>query len=190
MTSSSSNNAVEDVVALFDAFGSSTYDEGVTLAEHSLQTAAQAAADSAEDVLVAAALLHDVGHMLQAQARGNEQYTDADWNHDAVAADWLRPRFGDAVAEPVGQHVSAKRWLCAREPDYFGTLSAASVASLAAQGGPFTNAEADAWHALPGAEAAIRLRRWDDDGKIVGLRIEPLSAYIDLLRCSSEDEPR
>jgi len=128
-----------------------------------------------------AALLHDVGHLLQARARGDENYLAADWDHDIVAADWLRPRFGDAVADPVGHHVSAKRWLCLREPEYLDALSPASVASLAAQGGPFTDAEATRWRALPGADDAIRLRRWDDDGKVEGLDIASLTGYEALL---------
>lgn len=175
-------SATKHVLALFAEFGSSNYDEGVTLTEHSLQTAALARAEGASDTLIAAALLHDVGHFLQAQDRGNENYLAADWAHDTVAASWLRPRFGPAVADPVGHHVSAKRWLCACDPTYFQTLSTASVASLEAQGGPFTAEEAKAWRQEPGAEEAIQLRRWDDDGKVLGLTIAPLAAYDALLR--------
>lgn len=174
--------ATDEVFGLFAEFGSSNYDEGVTLTDHSLQTAALAVAEGAHDALVLAALLHDVGHFLQARARGNENYLAFDWAHDTIAADWLRPRFGDEVADPVGHHVSAKRWLCAREPAYFDALSSASVASLAAQGGPFTDDEADEWRTRSGADAAIRLRRWDDDGKVAGLTIAPLAEYEALLR--------
>lgn len=184
--SAAQNRAVAEVADLFGRFGSSNYDEGVTLTDHSLQTAALARAEGGSDALVVAALLHDVGHLLQAQDRGNENYLAADWAHDTVAAEWLRPRFGDAVADPVGHHVSAKRWLCACEPEYFDSLSAASVASLAAQGGPFTDAEAEQWRAQSGAEEAIRLRRWDDDGKVAGLTIAPLADYTHLLERFSE----
>lgn len=184
--SAAQNRVVVEVLDLFDRFGSSNYDEGVTLTDHSLQTAALARAEGASDVLVLASLLHDVGHFLQAQDRGNENYLADDWAHDTVAAEWLRPRFGDEVADAVGHHVSAKRWLCASEPSYFDSLSAASVASLAAQGGPFTESEAIDWREQPGAEAAIRLRRWDDDGKVAGLNIAPLSDYTELLQRFSE----
>ncbi len=173
-----------EIERLFATYGSSNYDEGVTLEQHCLQTAALAAADGANDELVLAALLHDVGHFLQAEARGNENYLATDWDHDVVAADWLRPRFGDAVADAVGHHVSAKRWLCTAEPEYLKALSPASVASLAAQGGKFTEAEAAEWKVQPGTDDAVRLRRWDDDGKVEGVNVQPLSAYLPLLRSS------
>ncbi len=184
------DDTVSEIVRLFAEFGSSNYDEGVTLEQHCLQTAALAAAEGASDELIIASLLHDIGHFLQAEARGNENYLAGDWDHDVVAADWLRPRFGDAVANAVGHHVSAKRWLCAAEPAYFDALSAASIASLAAQGGTFTDAEAEAWKEQPGTDDAVRLRRWDDDGKIRGLTVQPLSAYADLLHRFSEDGAR
>lgn len=184
------SNPVAEVVRLFAEFGASNYDEGVTLEQHCLQTAALAACDGAGDELILAALLHDVGHFLQAEARGDENYLASDWDHDVVAADWLRPRFGDAIADAVGHHVSAKRWLCTAEPEYFDALSAASVASLAAQGGRFTEAEATEWRSLGGTEDAVRLRRWDDDGKVEGVNVEPLSAYIDLLQRFSESGAR
>ena len=180
------NPAVAEVFALFEAFGSSNYDEGVTLTDHSLQTAALARTAGSPDALVVAALLHDVGHLLQARYRGNENYLDPNWDHDSVAAEWLRPRFGDAIANPVGHHVSAKRWLCACEPDYYDALSTASKASLAAQGGPFSGVAANHWRSQAGAEDGIRLRRWDDDGKVEGLAIAPLAEYVHLL-CAAED---
>ena len=62
------------VVRLFGEFGNSTYDEGVTLLDHSLQTAALARSEGAPIELVLASLLHDVGHLLQAEARGYENY--------------------------------------------------------------------------------------------------------------------
>lgn len=183
-------NAVDEVLSLFADFGSSNYDEGVTLEDHSLQTAALARSNDATDSLVLAALLHDVGHMLQAQERGNENYLAVDWEHDLVAAEWLQPRFGQAVAQPVGHHVCAKRWLCSVEPGYLSSLSDASVKSLAAQGGSFSQEEADRWLRQPGAEDAIALRRWDDDGKVAGVTIEPLSTYVDLLKAASSSGRR
>ncbi len=177
-------NAVAEVFDLFARGGSVTYDEAVTLEEHSLQTAALALHAEAPDHLVVAALLHDIGHVLESDARGNHDYTSTEWCHDAVAAEWLRPRFGDAVADAVAGHVDAKRWLCATDPGYHDTLSAASKASLIAQGGVFSDTEADAWGSLPGADDAVRLRRWDDDGKVAGLRIPPLDHYRPLLGSS------
>lgn len=175
------SEAVREVIDLFFEFGSSTYDEGVTLTEHCLQTAALAERDGAPPALVAAALLHDIGHLLQAKARGNEDYLVSDWAHDTVAADWLSPRFGAQVGEPVRHHVSAKRWLCQAEPGYVEQLSGASVASLEAQGGTFSLEQANRWKSLPGTDEAVALRRWDDAGKVAGLTLRPLESYVALL---------
>ena len=175
------SDAVAEVATLFATYGSSTYDEGVTLGQHCLQTAALAVAADASDQLIAAALLHDIGHLLQAQARGDEEYLAKDWNHDAVARDWLEPRFGEAVATPVGEHVAAKKWLCFAEPDYFAALSNASKASLRAQGGQFDEAEAKRWGRALGSSEAIQLRRWDDAAKVADLPVAPLATYLPLL---------
>src|SRR6266566_7039466 len=108
------------------------------------QAAALAAAAGADAPLVAAALLHDVGHL-----RGE---TDA--RHGAAGAHWLSRWFGDPVTEPVRLHVAAKRYLCATEPGYFGLLSPESVRTLARQGGPMTPEQAAAFAALPYARDA------------------------------------
>jgi gamma-butyrobetaine dioxygenase len=85
------------------------------------------------------------------------------------------------VAEPVRLHVAAKRYLCAIEPEYRGALSAASIRTLDAQGGPFSQAEAGAFQALPHARDALRLRRWDDAAKVAGARTPDLEHYRPLL---------
>jgi gamma-butyrobetaine dioxygenase len=67
------------------------------------------------------------------------------------------------------------------EPDYRAGLSAASVRTLQVQGGPFSQAEAGAFQALPHAHDAIRLRRWDDAAKVAGARTPDLEHYRALL---------
>ena len=166
------NPAVAEIEALFAAHGAKSYGEGVTMLEHALQAAALAEAEGAEDSLVVAALLHDIGHFLQP--------ADDDFGyhkHDRSGGDWLARRFGPAVSEPVRLHVAAKRYLCAVEPDYVGRLSAASVHSLTKQGGPMSPAEAAAFATLPHAAAAARLRRWDDGGKRDGMAVPDLWHY-------------
>jgi len=165
-------SVLEEIEALYARHGGESYGEGVTMLQHSLQTAALAQAEGADDSLVVAALLHDVGHFLQP--------TDDSYGyhkHDRSGGDWLARRFGPAVSEPVRLHVAAKRYLCASEPDYFGKLSAASVHSLGKQGGPMSAAEAAAFAASPHAEAATRLRRWDDGGKRENLHVPDFPAY-------------
>ncbi len=166
------NPVVAEIEALFARHGGETYGEGVTQLQHALQTAALAAAEGADDALVVAALLHDVGHFLQP--------TDDSFGyhkHDRSGGAWLAQRFGPAVSEPVRLHVAAKRCLCATEADYFGKLSAASVHSLSKQGGPMSAAEVAAFSASPHAAAAMRLRRWDDGGKLEGIVVPDLPDY-------------
>jgi gamma-butyrobetaine dioxygenase len=166
------NPVIQEIEELFARHGVESYGEGVTQLEHALQTAALAEAEGADDSLVAAALLHDVGHFLQP--------TDDSFGyhrHDRSGGTWLAQRFGPAVSEPVRLHVAAKRYLCATEADYFAKLSPASVHSLSKQGGPMSPEEAAAFTASPHAAAALRLRRWDDGGKVDGLGVPDLAHF-------------
>jgi gamma-butyrobetaine dioxygenase len=150
---------------LFASEGAAEYlGEPVTQAEHMLQAAALAERDGAAPALIAAALLHDVGHFTGAVS-GHELMRGTDNKHSDTGAAWLAQWFGPEVTEPVRLHVAAKRYLCAVEPGYAALLSEASVYTLSVQGGPMSEAEASAFGASPHAEAACRLRRWDDLAK-------------------------
>lgn len=151
------------------------YGERVDMLSHALQAAACAQRDRATRDLVLAALLHDVGHLLG----------DAgEWglpDHAEVGARALQAWLPDAVVAPVRLHVAAKRYLVATDPAYADVLSPASVATLAQQGGPMDPDEVAAFEAERHAADAIRLRRWDDAGKVTGLDVRELAAYRDLL---------
>jgi len=173
---SAKDNLFDEIAALFAAQGGETYGEGVTIAEHSLQTAALARAEAADDALVVAALLHDIGHFI-AQRDDAFGYH----RHDRSGGAWLAARFPAIVSDPVRWHVAAKRYLCAVEPDYFARLSAASRHSLAKQGGPMSADEAAAFARQDFAERAVRLRRWDDGGKVEGTEVPAFASYRDLV---------
>ena len=153
------------------------YGEALSITDHMLQAAHAAERDGAPPPLVAAALLHDVAYVVHDPP--DDRALDA--AHPAIGARFLAEHFGPAVAEPVRLHVAAKRYLCAIEPDYRAALSVASVRTLQAQGGPFSQAEAGAFQALPHAQDALRLRRWDDAAKVAGARIPDLEHYRPLL---------
>ena len=147
---------IDAIAELFAGPGARDYlGEAVTIGEHMRQAGALAEAAGAAAPLMAAALLHDVGHL-----RGE---TDA--RHGTGGARWLSQWFGPAVTEPVRLHVAAKRYLCAAEPGYSGRLSAESVRTLALQGGPMTPDQVTAFEALPYARDAVAVRRWDDEAK-------------------------
>ena len=148
--------AIEAIAELFAGPGARDYlGEAVTIGEHMRQAGALAEAAGAAAPLVAAALLHDVGHLR----------AETDARHGTAGGQWLSQWFGPAVTEPVRLHVAAKRYLCATEPGYFALLSAESVRTLALQGGPMTPEQVAAFGALPHARDAVAVRRWDDEAK-------------------------
>lgn len=170
------NSVVERIEAFFAAKGAQTYGEQVTQEEHALQCAALAVSEGAPAGLVAAALLHDIGHLIEEPDDAFGQH-----RHDRSGSAWLAQHFGPEVSEPVRLHVAAKRWLCAVEPGYFDRLSSASVHSLKHQGGPMDETEARVFEAEPFHEQAVRLRRWDEEGKREDVALRPLGDYRELL---------
>lgn len=158
------------------------YDEAITELEHGLQCAACAVRDGASEATVAAALLHDVGHLLLGDLFPIEAELDRDWKHEEVGARYLARWFGPEVTEPVALHVAAKRWLVATDPAYAALLTPSSTRSLAVQGGPMGPEERAAFEALPGFAAAVQVRRWDDEGKDPEAEVPPFSSYEPLLR--------
>ena len=154
-------------------------DDRLSNAAHMLQTAAAAEDAGAQACLIAASLLHDVGHWLRGESIDARA---VDERHESVGAAWLEAFFGADVTRPIALHVEAKRYLCASEPDYFANLSPGSVASLALQGGPMSDVEAEAFEADPVHGHAVALRRWDEYGKISGLQVPGFEHYRPLLR--------
>jgi phosphonate degradation associated HDIG domain protein len=172
--------AIRAIVAAFEAHGGDTYGETVSQREHALQCAALAAEDGAGEALIAAALLHDFGHLSEGLGDLAEQ-AGRDARHEPEGARRLAAWFGPAVTRPVALHVAAKRYLCAVEPDYLGGLSAASILSLSLQGGPFDAEQARRFERAPSAVDAVRLRRWDDLGKVEGLATPSLESWLAML---------
>ncbi len=158
--------SLEDIRGLYETHGALAYSgEPVTQLEHALQSGALAEEAGASEELVAAAFLHDLGHLLNLQgATPTERGIDD--LHQYYALPFLRPVLPDSVLEPIRLHVDAKRYLCATDKAYFDCLSADSVRSLGLQGGIFDDAQATEFAARPYSEDAVRLRRWDDLAKV------------------------
>ena len=170
------------VEALYAERGRMRYGEAVTQEEHALQCAALARASGADDELVVAALLHDIGHLL-VPPRGDAApmgETPSD-HHGGSGAALLRVLLPERVAWIVEHHVVAKRYLCAVEPEYMSGLSPASIRSLAAQGGQLDAAECRRLEAHPWFLDAVRLRRWDDLAKAPFARVPRFGAYAETL---------
>ena len=129
-------------------------EEAVDELDHALQSAARAKDDGADDELVLAAALHDIGR--------SPLVDQGDPRHDRVAQAWLTPRFGMRVGWLAGAHVAAKRYLVATVPGYADTLSEVSVATLCQQGGAAHDPE---YVHHPWWPDALRLRHYDDAAK-------------------------
>jgi [1-hydroxy-2-(trimethylamino)ethyl]phosphonate dioxygenase len=170
-------SVAEEVLSIYGRLGSGAYfGERVSMLEHGLQAAHFASVQSAPETLVIAALLHDVGHLLEAVPDEIEDWI-SDARHEEAGARWLAQRFAPAIAEPVRLHVLAKRYLCATDPHYFAQLSSASVHTLKLQGGPMVASEIEHFQAQPYHREALLLRRCDDQGKVAGLKTPALRDY-------------
>ena len=192
LTTSPADRA-SSIVELLQDHGSSDYiGEPITQLAHSLQCAQLASKNGSDSETVIAALLHDIGQFLPAsevrRVAGEVRHMssrshDGDASvgrvgHESIGAVYLAEMgFSSKVSALVGSHVAAKRYLCAVDPAYHGTLSDASKRSLEFQGGAMDGTELEGWRKGRWVEEMCRLRKWDDGAKIKGLEVEGLDAY-------------
>jgi [1-hydroxy-2-(trimethylamino)ethyl]phosphonate dioxygenase len=177
---------IDAVWDLFACRGAESHaGESVSQLDHAPQTAHLAVRSGAADVLVSAALLHDVGHLLHdgpddaaAAAAGH------DIRHEDLGPTWLAAHLPEPVIEPIRLHVDAKRYLCSTQPGYVERLSPASQRRLAVQGGPMDEDEVLLFERRCWWREALRLRMWDDEAKVPGLVVPPLHTYLPALRRS------
>ena len=173
---------LDDIETLFHQRGGEQYSgEPVTQLAHALQSATLAELDGADDELVTAALLHDLGHLLHGLGTGpgdTPSLRGVDDLHQFQALPFLRGRFSDRVLGAIQAHVDAKRYLCASRPGYRAALSADSQRSLLLQGGVLDAAQAAAFMAQPGAAEAVRVRLWDDQAKAADMATPRLAHFM------------
>jgi len=178
-------STIDEIFARFQESGDELYiGEPVTVSQHMLQAAAFAQRDQASPELVAAALLHDYGHLVHDLPEDSAEH-GVDTHHEELGFAFLERSFPPTVTEPIRLHVAAKRYLVAVDPAYRDELSPASLLSLELQGGPMSPEEVTDFEGRTHAEAACRLRRWDDAAKEPGLAVPPLESYRGLLESVS-----
>lgn len=175
------DSIVAFIADIFERRGAESYlGEPVTMAQHMLQGAALAEAEGACDELVAAALLHDIGHYTSEFGPYSPEDTE-DNRHDDAGAEVLKRFFPQVIVDCVRLHVAAKRYLCATDPAYLARLSPASAHSLRLQGGPMNADEVAAFEAEPHFREAVRVRIWDEGGKDPNMRTPDFAHYMPLL---------
>ena len=176
------NNIVDFLADIFNRRGADIYlGEAVTTSEHMLQCALLAEQAGASDELIAGALLHDIGHFTSefpenALEEGINNY------HDTAGAAVLVSFFPKLVTACVGNHVAAKRYLCATDVSYFDRLSLASVDSLELQGGPMNAAEVTLFQQNPHLQDILQVRIWDESAKVANKSTPPFAHYAPLLQ--------
>ncbi len=166
---------------LYEDRGERPHDlEGMSQLAHALQAAALAEQSGATPEFVVAALLHDIGHLIQPFGE-NPAAIGIDHCHERLGAAWLQQFFGPEVHEPVRWHVEAKRYLCTTKPAYKDRLSQDSIRSLKLQGGPMTPVEIGAFEARPFSRDAVRLRYLDEAAKVIDAETPDLDHYLSLV---------
>jgi len=175
-------SVAEVIVSLLESRGDSQYGgEAVTQLEHALQAAALAEREHATPSLIAAALLHDIGHLLH-NLPDHAPEDGIDDHHETSAGHYLRKHFPDSVTEPVRLHVAAKRYLCTVDPTYMQQLSQSSIVSLQLQGGPMSSDEVVDFRSHPFSQDAVRLRKWDDEAKDPNFVTPPISYFAQFIQ--------
>jgi phosphonate degradation associated HDIG domain protein len=173
-------SSLTDIRRLYARHGELNYGEGVTQMEHALQSAALAEAHGCAPTLVAASLLHDIGHLFEKE--DEVAGLTIDHRHEDIGANALAGLFVEAVWQPIALHVAAKRYLCFKEEGYSDALSHASQRSLKLQGGPLNAAEAEAFENQAYWRDAVALRRFDDMGKREEFSRRSFEDFTPLLR--------
>lgn len=176
------SSIVAFIADIFERRGAESYlGEPVTMAQHMLQGAVLAEREGASDELVAAALLHDIGHYTSEFGPYSPDDTE-DNHHDEAGAKVLEHFFPPVITECVRLHVAAKRYLCATDATYYGKLSVASRHTLELQGGPMNEAEVAEFRRNPFYRQAVQVRLWDEGGKDPDMATPPFRHYVPVLQ--------
>ena len=165
----------DQLLALYLQYGDADYiGEPVSQIEHMCQAAMIAEAEGADDEMILAAFLHDIGHLFEFIQPVESMSGIGVVDHERLAETYLLSvGFSSRVASLVKSHVDAKRYLTFKFPSYHDQLSDASKETLKHQGGVMTTEEAEIFESDPLFHDYLKLRKWDDQAKIKGA---PLSA--------------
>ena len=176
------DNVVAFLQDIFDRRGDEEYlGEPVTMAQHMLQGAHLAEIANESEATIVAALLHDIGHFTSEFGMFSMQDTE-DRFHESAGAAVLEPFFPALVTDCVRHHVDAKRYLCATDPNYLNQLSEASLHSLNLQGGPMSATEIQAFERIPNLASVVKVRKFDDAGKVAGMQTKTFSEYAPMVQ--------
>ena len=182
---------MDNIISLYSNYGSNDYiGEDVSQVEHMIQSAMCAEADDSLDNLllchdkkeiIIACFLHDIGHLIgiKDKLQGND-YGILD--HETIGKNTLESwGFKYPIPELVMNHVSAKRYLTYKYPEYHDGLSNASKETLKLQGGSMRQKEAEEFEANPLFELSLKMRTYDEGAKHIDVKLKPIEYYFDLI---------
>lgn len=182
MSELSAQTIVPFLAGIFARRGDEEYlGEPVTMAQHMLQGATLAERAGQPEVVIVAALLHDIGHFTSEFGTYHPDDTH-DRHHEDAGAEVLAPFFPTLVTDCVRYHVAAKRYLCATKPSYFNRLSAASVHTLQLQGGPMSAEEVTEFERNPNLQQIIQVRYLDEAGKQPDMETPPFAHFAPMVQ--------
>jgi len=173
---------IEKIISNFKNNKSLYIGENVTIAEHMIQSAMVAEKTKSKDNLICSCLLHDYGHFIVDDPDGLVK-NNQDGKHEDIGYEYLKKFFKKDIVEPIKHHVLAKRYL-ARDKKYYNRLSEASKVSLKLQGGVLNNKEAKIFEKDEFFKDSIKLRKFDEAAKKIGVNIKDISEYKNLLKSS------
>lgn len=172
-----------EIISLYEIYGGSEYaGEPVTQLEHMLQAAALARKEEYDDEVVLSAFLHDIGHISEKATIENGMDGYGIMKHEEIGAEFLKEKgFSERIVRLVGSHVEAKRYLTYIDDSYFNQLSDASRITLEHQGGPMGIKEAIEFENDPLFSLIVKMRKWDDEAKLVDVKVLPLEYFRELI---------
>jgi phosphonate degradation associated HDIG domain protein len=172
-----------EIMSYYEQHGGEEYaGEKVTQLEHMVQAAQLAEAQGYDEDVILAAFLHDIGHICEAGHGDNEMDGFGIKDHEEIGAEYLKEKgFSKKVVRLVQSHVEAKRYLTFKYPEYYDQLSDASKKTLEYQGGKMYEEEAAAFEQYPLFDLIIKMRRWDEEAKIVHKPLPDLSRYRNMI---------
>ena len=183
MNKDSITEITHELFDLYTRFGASDYiGEPVSQLEHMIQAAMIAEEEEADEEMILAAFLHDIGHLFEFIQPVASMSGVGVVDHEKLAEDYLLEKgFSLRVSKLVKSHVDAKRYLTFRYPEYFLQLSDASKETLKHQGGVMTAEEATEFEQDPLFKDYLRMRNWDDRAKIQNMPLKDIQYYKEMV---------
>ena len=173
------SSIIEKIINNYKTNKSLYIGEKVTMTEHMIQSAMLAEKNNCSSSLICASLLHDYGHFILDDPDKLVNQKE-DGKHEDVGYQYLKKYFKKNVIEPIRIHVKAKRYL-ARNQKYYQILSQASKVSLHLQGGVMNEDEAEEFEKEKFFDDAIKLRKFDEAAKKIGVKMKDINNYKNLL---------